>query len=210
MVNKSNIILVCGGSCSGKTTLASGIGHALLDFGTVELISMDDYYKDVSRLDEATLHDYNFDCPEAIDFALCLNQLKKLISGQPAPRQSYDFSSHAVTRLPTQLKPATFIIVEGIFALYFEELRKLAAASLFIHADADIRLAKRVLRDSHKRGATLGYIIKQYLNDVRPMHNQYIEPYSKYADIVLDSGVNSIDKNLHMALDFLNSKLLHC
>jgi uridine kinase len=207
MTRERKTILVCGGSCSGKTTLAAGLADKLRAYGSVQALSMDDYYFDLSGWDPIKADNKNFDAPSAIDSELLFEHIKLLMDGTSVPAQSYDFKTHIVSKLDYMVEPAEFLVVEGIFALYFEKLRNIADVSIFIHADADIRLAKRVHRDYSVRRLPVDLIIRQYLKDVRPMHDKYIEPYGAYADLVLDSGNDSIEDNLQKALEFIGQKL---
>lgn len=203
MSRDTKIILICGGSCSGKTTLAEGLAEAAREFVSVESISMDNYYYDLTHMDPVEVDDRNFDSPEAVDSELLFRHLNDLLAHKEVHERHYDFKTHRVTELDSCIKKADCIILEGIFTLYFEKLRNLAALKIFVHADADIRLARRVERDVAVRRLPLELVISQYLKDVRPMHNKYIEPYSKYADLILDSNVASRDENRMKALTFI-------
>ena len=208
MSKNTKIILVCGGSSSGKTTLAAGLVDAVRKFASVEIISMDNYYFDLGHMDPLEADTKNFDSPDAVDSELLFQHLKDLQVHKKVRERRYDFKSHTVTELDTYIKRTDFIILEGIFTLYFEKLRNLAAAKIFIHADADIRLARRVERDVAERRLPLELVIRQYLKDVRPMHNKYIEPYSKYADLILDSNFSSEHENQLKALKFLKEHVI--
>jgi len=206
MAKKSNIILICGGSCSGKTTLAEGLADAISDIGSTALISMDNYYYDLSDWDPAAADNKNFDSPEAVDSELLFRHLRDLRDHRKVRERRYDFKTHRIRELDTYVGNADFIILEGIFTLYFEKLRELAAAGIFVHADADIRLARRVERDIAVRRLPVEMVLRQYLNDVRPMHAEYIEPYGKYANLLLDSNFTSSSDNLNKAALFLKAR----
>ena len=197
------IILVGGGSCSGKSTLAKNIFRELSPCTFVERISIDDYYKDLSDRDPVLLNDYNFDSPEAIDSKLLFTHLKTLLSGKHVKRQHYDFKTHSINYPGTEVNPATFIIVEGIFALYYKELQQMTAASIFLESPADIRLIKRIKRDRAERGLDVDLIIRQYCETVRPMHELYVASSVKYADLIVDSGKFDEVTNLKKAMHFL-------
>lgn len=201
-----HIILVGGGSCSGKSTLARNIFRELGQFASVEKISIDDYYKDLTGRSIATLDDYNFDTPDAIDSKLLFNNLNTLSSGTPVKRRHYDFKTHSVSYHDTAVHPSAFIIVEGIFALYYEELRQISSASIFMESPADIRLIKRIKRDQRERGLEIDFIIRQYWETVRPMHELYVAPSIKYADLIVDSGKFDESANLKKSMDFLSEK----
>lgn len=208
MAKKSNIILICGGSCSGKTTLAAGLAETLRDAGSTATVSMDNYYFDLRGWDPAAADNKNFDSPEAVDSELLFRHLRELQAHRKVRERRYDFKSHRVSEPGSYIEAADFIILEGIFTLYFAELRGLAAASIFVHADADIRLARRVERDIAVRRLPVEMVLKQYLNDVRPMHAAYIEPYRKYADLLLDSNLADPVSNRRKAAEFLKARLL--
>lgn len=199
------IILVCGGSCSGKTAFAGKLYEALAALGSTEYISMDDYYRDVSHLSEAELENYNFDVPEAIDSELLFEHLRKLASGTPVPRQQYDFKSHAVSVVPQLICPADYTVVEGIFAFYFEQMRNIASAKIFIRLDADLRLIRRIRRDRVERGLDAEFIVTQYLEAVRPMHELFVAPYEKFADLTLDGRYN-FGNNIDIAIEHLTGE----
>ena len=207
MLEDTNIILVCGGSCSGKTTLATGLADAIRKFASLEIISMDNYYFDLSHMDISEADNKNFDSPDAIDSDLLFQHLKDLQAHKKVRERIYDFKNHSIRELDTYIKRTDFVILEGIFALYFENLRDLAAAKIFVHADADIRLARRVERDIAIRHLPLEMVLRQYLNDVRPMHNKYIEAYSEYADLILNSNFTSQDENQRKALTFIQEHI---
>ncbi|MDD5596614.1 MAG: uridine-cytidine kinase [Victivallaceae bacterium] len=206
MAKKSNIILICGGSCSGKTTLAGGLVESMSDMGPTALISMDNYYYDLSGWDPAAADSKNFDSPDAVDSELLFRHLRDLQAHRKVRERRYDFKTHRICELDSYVKTADFIILEGIFTLYFEKLRKLAAAGIFVRADADIRLARRVERDIAVRRLPVEMVLRQYLNDVRPMHAEYIEPYGKYADLLLDSNFTSPSDNQKRAAEFLKAR----
>jgi uridine kinase len=200
------IILVGGGSCSGKSTLAKNILRELSSCAFVEKITIDDYYRDLSDRDGEWLNDYNFDSPDAIDAKLLFTHLKALLSGKHVKRQRYDFKTHSISYPGTDVNPAAFIIVEGIFALYYKELRQMAAASIFLESPADIRLIKRIKRDRAERGLDVDFIIRQYCETVRPMHELYVAGSVKYADLIIDSDKFDETANLKSAMNFLSGK----
>ena len=203
MLRGNKVILVCGGSCSGKTTLAVGLAEAMRKFGSTEIISMDNYYFDLGSWDPVEADNKNFDSPDAVDSELLFRHLQDLQTRRKVRNRRYNFKTHRVIELDTYIKAADFIILEGIFALYFEKLRGLAAAGIFVHADADIRLARRVERDISMRHLPVDMVIRQYLKDVRPMHAKYIEPYGRYADLLLDSNLATTVENRRKAVEFL-------
>ncbi|MDD5697233.1 MAG: uridine-cytidine kinase [Victivallaceae bacterium] len=207
MRRRTDIILVGGGSCSGKTTLAAELAEALHIFGTAAVISMDNYYFDLGSLTPAEADRRNFDRPEAVDFESLFRDLRDLRAGRQVRERHYDFRTHRVTETDRFLPVTDFIILEGIFALYSGPLRRLATAKIFVRADADLRLARRIERDTAVRRLPIELVIRQYLNDVRPMHAEYIEPYCHYADLMLDGNTAVPADNQRQALEFLREKL---
>ena len=205
---EADIILVCGGSCSGKTTLSAGLAEKLRDFGTTELLSMDNYYYDLSSWDPKEADEKNFDHPDAIDFETLFRDLLELRSRHRIRDRRYNYKTHRIKELDSFVESADFIIVEGIFALYYQKLRELAKTKIFVQADADIRLARRVERDTAERHLPVDMVVRQYLQDVRPMHRAFIEPYGKYADLILDSNDCAPVENLQKAMKFLGRILL--
>lgn len=206
MKKKPVVVLVGGGSCSGKSTLGKNIFQTLSGLATVEKIAIDDYYKDLTGKPENEIERYNFDCPEAIDSELLLQHLHQLLTGESVPRQLYDFTTHSISYPGTMIAPVDFIIVEGIFALYFAELRKLASVSFFMDCPPDLRLIKRIRRDRVERGMDVDTIIRQYWETVRPMHELYIATSMKHADIILDSNTHDANTNLQISMKFITEK----
>jgi uridine kinase len=183
---KPRVILVAGGTASGKTSLAQAYArkHGAL------LLQHDRYYFDVP---DPSRH--NYDTPEALDTARMVSDLALLREGLPAELPIYHFATHR--RLPTveRVQPAALIVVEGILVLADAALRQLADLRVFVHADADLRLCRRLRRDMLERGRTADSVLHQYLGTVRPMHNLHVEPSRRHAELVL-SGEDPPDRLL--------------
>ena len=185
-MEKSLVIGIAGGSGSGKTTLLKNI---IGTFGpAITVISHDNYYK---RHDELTYEErckLNYDEPAALETDLMVRQLEQLRRGEEISCPVYDFTVHNRSDETLLIKPERVIIVEGILIFENKDLRDLMDIKIFVDADADIRICRRIKRDVNKRGRSLESVIQQYQETVKPMHEKYVEPSKKYADIVVPEG----------------------
>ncbi|XP_036437074.1 uridine-cytidine kinase-like 1 isoform X1 [Colossoma macropomum] len=183
------VIGLCGGSASGKTTVANKIIEAL-DVPWVVLLSMDSFYKVLSKEEQelAAKNEYNFDHPDAFDFELLVTVLRKLKKGKSVKVPVYDFTSHCRRKEWKTVYGANVVIFEGILSFANKELLKLLDMKVFVDTDSDIRLVRRLKRDISERGRDIGGVIKQYNKFVKPAFEQYIEPTVQVADIVVPRG----------------------
>ncbi|CAL8316012.1 unnamed protein product [Lota lota] len=183
------VIGLCGGSASGKTTVANKIIEAL-DVPWVVLLSMDSFYKVLNKEEQelAGKNEYNFDHPEAFDFELLVTVLRKLKKGKSIKVPVYDFTSHSRSKDWKTVYGANVVIFEGILAFANKELLKLLDMKVFVDTDSDIRLVRRLKRDITARGRDIGGVIQQYNRFVKPAFEQYIEPTVQMADIVVPRG----------------------
>uniref|UniRef100_A0A3P9JKT0 Uridine-cytidine kinase n=1 Tax=Oryzias latipes TaxID=8090 RepID=A0A3P9JKT0_ORYLA len=183
------VIGLCGGSASGKTTVANKIIEAL-DVPWVVLLSMDSFYKVLNKEEQelAAKNEYNFDHPDAFDFELLISVLRKLKKGKSVKVPVYDFTSHCRRKEWKTVYGANVVIFEGILAFANKELLKLLDMKVFVDTDSDIRLIRRLKRDISQRGRDVSGIIKQYNKFVKPAFEQYIEPTVQVADIVVPRG----------------------
>ncbi|KAI5094342.1 uridine-cytidine kinase-like 1 isoform X1 [Silurus meridionalis] len=183
------VIGLCGGSASGKTTVANKIIEAL-DVPWVVLLSMDSFYKVLSKEEQelAARNEYNFDHPDAFDFELLITVLRKLKKGKSIKVPVYDFTTHGRRKEWKTVYGANVVIFEGILAFANKELLKLLDMKVFVDTDSDIRLVRRLKRDITNRGRDIGGVIKQYNKFVKPAFEQYIEPTVQVADIVVPRG----------------------
>jgi uridine kinase len=181
------VIGVAGGTGSGKTTVAQAI---LTQAGTdqISLIQHDAYYRDLSDLPAAQRAMRNFDHPDALDNDLLIQHLQALKVGQAIEMPVYDFTTHSRTDQTQRLGPNPIILLEGILIFADEALRQLLDVKIYVDTDADIRFIRRLRRDIAERGRTMDSVIRQYLATVRPMHQQFVEPSKRYADIVIPEG----------------------
>ena len=194
------VIGIAGGTGSGKTTLMNNIVKKFE--GMVTVLSHDNYYK---RHDELTFEErsaLNYDEPNAIETSLMVEHLEILKNGQAIDCPVYDFTRHNRSDETIHLESKPVIIVEGILIFENESLRELMDIRLFVDTDADIRLCRRIKRDVNKRGRTLESVLTQYQQTVKPMHEKYVEPTKKYANLVIPEG----GKNL-VALDMIMGRI---
>ncbi|MEF2966455.1 uridine kinase [Paenibacillus sp. M1] len=182
------IIGIAGGTGSGKTTVARSVIEQLGP-DKVTFISQDNYYKDQTNLTMEERLLTNYDHPFAFDNELLIEHLTLLQSGQAAHAPVYDFTDYTRSETETVLlKPNRIAIVEGLFVLYDEKLREMLDIKVFVDTDSDVRLLRRVLRDMEERGRSIHSIHQQYLATVKPMHEAFIEPSKKYADLIIPEG----------------------
>jgi len=196
MENNILVIGIAGGTGSGKTTLMKNI---IARFGkVVTVLSHDNYYK---RRDELTYEQrcaINYDEPDALETDLMARHLNALRQGKSIDCPVYDFTQHNRSDETVRIDPKNVIIVEGILIFENEPLRNLMDIKIFVDTDADVRLCRRIKRDVNKRGRTLESVLLQYQQTVKPMHEKYVEPSKKHADIVVPEG----GKNM-VALDMI-------
>ena len=189
------IIGVAGGTGSGKTTVAREIAEKLVE--SVIVLEQDAYYRDQSHLSMEERSQANYDHPLAFDHDLLIKHLQQLIDYQPIAKPVYDYALHTRAAEKIIVEPKDVIILEGILILEDERLRNLMDLKVFVDTDADVRIIRRLERDMVQRGRTLESVIHQYLNVVRPMHLQFIEPSKRYADLIIpEGGHNQVAINL--------------
>ncbi|GAA4948295.1 uridine kinase [Algibacter agarivorans] len=181
------IIGIAGGTGCGKTTVVNQILNELPE-GEVGVLSQDSYYKDTSHLSYEERVKINFDHPRSIDFDLLSTHLKDLKNSKPIHQPVYSFAKHNRTGDTIITNPRKVIIVEGILILTNPELRDMFDIKIFVHADSDERLIRRLKRDTSERGRDLDEVLTRYQNTLKPMHNQFIEPTKEYADIIIPTN----------------------
>lgn len=178
------IIGIAGGTGSGKTTVVRNILNNL-NTENVLVISQDNYYKDHQELSFEEREKINFDHPRSIDFELLTEQVRALKSGEVVEQPTYSFITHSRTDEVIITHPKEVIIVEGILVFTHPELRELFDLKIFVHADSDERLIRRIQRDIQERGRDLEEVLNRYRNTLKPMHEQFIEPSKVHADIIV-------------------------
>ena len=182
------VIGVGGGSGSGKTTFARGI----VEFvgSSVEVVQQDAYYRDQTHLTLEERTAINYDHPDALETELLVEHLDELRAGKPIDRPVYDFSTHTRASETVRVSPESVVVVEGILVLAEPELRDLFDLSIYVDADADLRLLRRLRRDLVERGRSVESVLTMYEATVRPMHLQFVEPSKRYADLIVQDGFN--------------------
>jgi uridine kinase len=184
---KPLVIGIAGGSGSGKSTVARNVGASLGD-ASVAFIDMDAYYLDHAHLPFEERKRINWDHPNAFDWDHLVSQLSELSAGRPIEKPVYDFVVHVRRSDTVRIPPADVIVVDGILLLTDVRVRDLCDVKVFVDADADVRLIRRIKRDLTKRGRSLNEILEQYLSTVQPMHLEFVEPSKRYADVIVPRG----------------------
>jgi len=184
---KPLIIGIAGGTGSGKSTVAAKVADALSE-ASVAFIEMDAYYRDFRGLTLDQLHGVNWDHPDAVDMALLTQHLAALSRGEAADTPVYEFETHSRAERTHRIEPADVIVIDGILLLSDAGVRDLCDVKVFVDADADIRLVRRIRRDTLKRGRTIESVLDQYVRTVQPMHLQFVEPSKRYADVIVPRG----------------------
>jgi uridine kinase len=181
------IIGIGGGTGSGKTTVVNEIIKQLPE-NEVGIISQDSYYNDTSHLSYEERTRINFDHPRSIDFDLLCEHLRELKKGTPIHQPVYSFVKHNRTGDTIHTLPRKVMIVEGILILTHSELRKMFDIKIFVHADSDERLIRRIKRDITQRGRDIDEVLARYQTTLKPMHEQFIEPTKEFADIIIPNN----------------------
>lgn len=198
------IIGIAGGTASGKTTVSKKIYDASLSYGSVVIIKIDDYYKNLDHLTFEERKKINYDHPNAYDIELLISHLHDLQENKTINKPTYDFSKHNRSKVVEKIKPATVVIVEGIMTFAIPELREMFDVKIFVDTPDDVRFIRRLTRDLEFRGRNVQSVIDQYLTTVRPMHLMFVEPSKKYADIIIPEGGEN-----KVAIDFLVAKIVN-
>lgn len=196
------LIGIAGGTGSGKSTFTNRIKDAFGD--EVAVLYHDNYYKAHDDMPFSERKYLNYDHPSAFDTELLIHDLRELKEGHSIISPTYDYTKHNRAPETIRIESKKVILIEGILVLYEKELRDLFDIKVFVDADADERILRRVLRDTKERGRDIENIIDQYLTTVKPMHYLYVEPTRIYADIVVNSGMNDV------AFDLMKHKVELC
>ena len=194
------IIGVAGGSGSGKSTVSRQV---LASFGDdmVSVVMQDDYYRDQTHLSLEDRRKQNYDHPQAFDWPLLVEHVRALRNGEAIEMPVYDFTVSNRSNETITIKPAPVIVIEGLFALYDADLREMMSLKIFVDTAPDVRFIRRMQRDVTERARTLDSIVSQYMETVRPMHKQFIEPTKRHADVILPHGAN------YPAVDVITTKV---
>ncbi len=186
--NKKPLVVgIAGGTGSGKSTVARAILESIPE-KNVAIIEQDCYYKDQSHLPTEERVNVNYDHPLAFDTGLLIEHVEKLIKGQAIEKPQYDFTVHNRKKQSLRVEPRDIILLEGILILDSPILRELMDIKIFVDTDADVRIIRRIIRDMRDRGRSLESVINQYINIVKPAHNEFCEPTKRYADIIIPEG----------------------
>jgi len=201
MSKRPVVIGIAGGSCSGKTTVTNAIYEVFRNHSVV-VIEQDYYYKDQSHMTFEERLKTNYDHPLAFDTDLLIEHVKQLIDRKPIEKPVYNYVEHTRSKEIIPVEPKDVIIVEGILVLEDERLRDLMDIKLFVDTDSDLRIIRRIQRDIQERGRTMDSVIEQYTTAVRPMHNMFIEPTKRYADVIIPEGGGN-----NVAIDLMVTKI---
>ena len=184
---KPLVIGIAGGSGSGKSTVARRVAESL-GGASVAFIDMDAYYCNFARLPMAERRRVNWDHPDAFDYALLVEHLTRLAAGEAIDKPVYDFVEHVRSARTERVSPADVVVVDGILLFADERVRALCDVKVFVDAEPDVRLIRRIRRDMAVRGRPLDEILEQYASTVQPMHLQFVEPSKRYADVIVPRG----------------------
>ncbi|AQQ55037.1 uridine kinase [Planococcus lenghuensis] len=195
------VIGIAGGSGSGKTSVTNAIYEVYKEHSVV-VIEQDYYYKDQSHLAFEERLKTNYDHPLAFDTNLLIEHVNELLKRRPIEKPVYNYAIHTRSDEKIPIEPKDVIILEGILVLEDEQLRNLMDIKLFVDTDADLRIIRRLMRDINERGRTIDSVIEQYMSVVRPMHNQFIEPTKRYADLIIPEGGQN-----EVAIDLMVTKI---
>lgn len=181
------IIGIGGGTGAGKTTVARQITKGV---DSVRVLPVDNYYRDRSTLSPEERARVNYDHPDAFDWALVREHLDALEAGTAVEMPQYDFERHVRTDETVHVEPGEVIVIEGILALYDDAVRDRLDLRLYVETDADVRVLRRLERDVEERGRDLAGVVEQYLTTVKPMHEQFVQPTKRDADLIIPEGAN--------------------
>ena len=195
------IIGICGGTGSGKTTVANRILETV-SAQEVVFIQQDSYYRNLKDLPRDYRQLANFDHPDAIDNDLLVHHVKKLKAGEPVELPIYDFRTHTRLNDTLRIEPKPIVIVEGILIFSDPRLLEQLDVKVFVDTPDDIRFIRRLKRDLAERGRTVDSVIEQYIATVRPMHMQFVEPSKRYADVIIPEGGHNL-----VSIDLLSGKI---
>lgn len=201
-LSKPLLIGIAGGTASGKTLIADILKDDFDDTNSVVIINEDDYYKDQSDITYEERCKTNYDHPLAFDFDLLEKQIRELLAGKAIEKPTYDYKVHNRSEKTEIVEPTDVIILEGLFTLYNPSIRGLEDIKIFVDTDADTRFIRRLKRDIAERNRTMDSVIDQYLTTVKRMHEEFIEPTKKYADVIIPN-----DKMNTVGIDLIKTKI---
>ena len=196
------IIGIAGGTGSGKTTVVRKIVEALPPH-CVAVVPLDSYYNDTSDMTEEERRNINFDHPDAFDWKLLHKQISELRKGRAIEQPTYSYIESNRQKETVHVEPKPVIIIEGIMTLVDRRLRDMMDLKIFVDTDSDERLIRNILRDVKERGRTVDMVLNRYLDVLKPMHEQFIEPTKKYADIIIPQGGEN-KKGIAILCDYIH------
>jgi uridine kinase len=199
------VVGIAGGTASGKTTVARKVREALADC-RVAFIDQDSYYRDLKDMSLEERREVNFDHPDAFDRDLLVHHLRELRAGRPIQKPVYDFRTSSRKEDTVRVDPGDIILIEGILVLHMKEVRDEMGVKIYVDADDDLRILRRLTRDIKDRGRDFDHVVGQYLRHVRPMHMGFVEPSKHFADIIIPHGGNN-DIAIGMLVGALRAKL---
>lgn len=201
-MKKPLVIGIAGGSASGKTSISRKIFETFKNVKSVQVIKQDDYYKNQDHLEMEERLLTNYDHPFAFDNDYLLAQIDDLINFKAIEKPMYDFVNHTRSDQKETIEPTEVIIIEGLFVLEDEKLRDVLDIKIFVDTDADVRFIRRMLRDVKERERSLDHVVEQYESTVKIMHEQFVEPSKRYADIIVPHGSENT-----VAIDLIVTKI---
>lgn len=204
LMNRSYFIGIAGGSCSGKTTLARHLARRLGD-GDTAIISIDSYYRGLVSADRVEIDAFNFDDPNALDLEFLVHQLGELAGGRSIDRPVYDFKTHTRNDRVERVDPVRFVVVEGLFPLYWDAVRELMNTRVFIEVSHDLCLGRRLARDVIERGRPREEVIRRYNEMARPSYDRYVLPSKRYADVVVH-GERPVEESVERVMKHVEGK----
>lgn len=202
---KPLVVGIAGGTASGKTTVARKVNEALRDC-RVAFLDQDAYYKDLSDVPPVERREINFDHPDAFDTSLLVEHLAALKSGTAIQKPVYNFVTSTRESRTTRVEPGDLVLIEGILVLHMEPVRSQLDVRIFVDAEDDVRIIRRLTRDIKDRGRDFDHVVHQYFRHVRPMHMGFVEPSKRWADIIVPHGGNN-DTAIDMLVGALRSRL---
>ena len=199
------VVGIAGGTASGKTTVARKIREALTP-SLLAFIDQDSYYKDLSDLTLDERREVNFDHPDAFDTELLVAHLRELKAGKAVQKPVYNFVTSTREPRTVEVSPGDLVLIEGILVLQIESIRKELDVKIFVDAEDDVRIIRRLTRDIKERGRDIDHVVHQYFKHVRPMHMGFVDPSKRHADIIVPHGGNN-DTAIQMLVGALRARM---
>jgi len=199
------VVGIAGGTASGKTTVARKV-HAAMSDRRVAFIDQDAYYRDLSSMSLAERRNVNFDHPDAFDVDLLVEHLQSLREGRAIQKPVYNFVTSTREPEHTVVHPGELVLIEGILVLHMDRVREMMDVRIFVDAEDDVRIIRRLMRDIKERGRDFDHVVSQYFRHVRPMHMGFVEPSKRHADIIVPHGGNN-ETAIDMLVGALKARL---